>query len=266
MNATNTVTSSWWLVVFTLWKREVVRFLRQRSRVIGAMATPIVFWVLIGSGLGRSFRLGGGGESVDYLEYFFPGTLVMIVLFTAIFSTISIIEDRGEGFLQGVLVAPVSRQSIVVGKVMGSTTLALIQALIFLMLAPVAGVSLTASAFAMSTGILMMLGLGLSALGFLIAWPMESTQGFHAIMNLFLFPMWFLSGALFPASGASGWVSWIMALNPLTYGVAALRHAMYPPSSELVKQLPPMLVCLAVTAGFAMVMIALCTRAVQRRA
>ena len=128
----------------SLWRREVVRFVRQRSRVIGALGTPVVFWLLIGSGLRDSFRLTAAGDAkppeMDYLEYFFPGTLVLIVLFTAIFSTISMIEDRQEGFLQAVIAAPVRRSAIVLGKVMGSTTLAVVQALIFLMLAPLSGV------------------------------------------------------------------------------------------------------------------------------
>jgi len=141
---------SFLLPVISLWRREVVRFLRQRSRIIGALGTPVVFWVLIGSGLGRSFRpsSGGAGEaaqqgSMDYLEYFFPGTMVLIVLFTAIFSTISIIEDRREGFMQSVIAAPVHRSAIVLGKVLGSSTLALIQAMLFMLLAPISGVPLT---------------------------------------------------------------------------------------------------------------------------
>src|SRR5262249_4897626 len=128
-----------WLATFTLWEREIVRFLRQKSRIIGALAPPILFWFLIGSGLGDSFQLPGlstGGTT--YLQYFFPGTVSLIVLFTAIFSTISIIEDRHEGFLQSVLVAPLSRLALVLGKILGGTTLALLQAIIFLLLAPTA--------------------------------------------------------------------------------------------------------------------------------
>ena len=127
------------LPALSLCQRELVRFLRQRNRIIGALATPIVFWLLIGGGMGRSFsssNVPGGGS---YLQYFFPGTVLMILLFTAIFSTISIIEDRREGFLQSVLVAPVSRQAIVLGKVLGGTILAFGQGLIFLLLAPLVG-------------------------------------------------------------------------------------------------------------------------------
>src|SRR5918993_5312260 len=123
----------------SLCHRELVRFLRQRHRVIGALATPIVFWLLIGGGMGRSFRVEGLPGGGDYLRFFFPGTIVMILLFTAIFSTISVIEDRREGFLQSVLVAPVSRMSIVLGKTLGGTVLATLQGLLFLLLAPTIG-------------------------------------------------------------------------------------------------------------------------------
>ena len=123
------------LPALSLCKRELVRFLRQRHRIIGALATPIVFWLLIGAGMGRSFHFEGLPGGGNYLQYFFPGTVLMILLFTAIFSTISIIEDRREGFLQSVLVAPVPRMSIVLGKVLGGTVLAFGQGLIFLILA-----------------------------------------------------------------------------------------------------------------------------------
>lgn len=241
----------------SLWKREVVRFLRQRSRVIGALGTPIVFWLLIGSGLGRSFRPPGTaeGRNVHYLEYAFPGTLALIVLFTAIFAMISIIEDRKAGFLQAVIASPASRVSIVLGKVLGSTTLALGQAGLFLLLAPLAGLHLTALSFLGTLAILLVVSLGLSGLGFLVAWPMDSTQGFHAIMNLGLMPMWLLSGAFFPAGGASVWLRAIMAVNPLTYGVTAIRRAMYAGAGEVGAGEPSALVSVAVTVLFAAVMI-----------
>src|SRR5687768_5167614 len=143
-----------WLPALSLARREWVRFLRQRHRVIGALATPVVFWLLIGLGMGRSFRAeglsGAGGD--NYLQFFFAGTVVMILLFTAIFSTISIIEDRREGFLQSVLVAPVPRVAIVLGKVLGGTALAFGQGLVFLLLGPVAGVKFTAGGLVAAMG------------------------------------------------------------------------------------------------------------------
>ena len=256
-----------WLPTISLWRREVVTFLRQRSRVVGALGTPVIFWVLIGSGLGRSFRVVGnstGGGEPHYLEYAYPGTLAMIVLFTAIFAMISIIEDRKAGFMQAVIAAPVNRLAIVLGKVLGSTTLAVGQSLLFLVLAPIAGVHLTVASVLALTGVLVLVSLGLSGLGFLVAWPMESTQGFHALMNLVLMPMWLLSGAFFPASGASKWLAVVMAINPLTYGVTALRHALYVGSSQPVHATTSLWMAILITIVFTLAMIGLSVVAVKR--
>lgn len=215
------------LPAFTLWWREVVRFYRQRARVVGVIASPVVFWLVIGSGFGNSFRSGGDQH---YLEFFYPGALIMIVLFTSIFTMMSVIEDRKEGFLLSVLVAPVSRSAIVLGKVLGGTTLATIQGLIFLVFAPLVGVHMGIGSFVLIAITVFLVSFALTALGFAIAWPMDSTQAFHAIINLFLIPLWLLSGSLFPVSGASGWLRLLMRINPLTYGVEALRELLYPAS------------------------------------
>lgn len=215
------------LPAFTLWLREVVRFYRQRSRVVGVIASPILFWIAIGSGFGTSFRSGANGGQ-NYLDYFYPGALIMIVLFTSIFTMMSVIEDRKEGFLLSVLVAPVSRSAIVLGKVLGGTTLSTIQGLIFLVFAPLVGVHIGLADFASIVLTIFLVSFALTALGFAIAWPMDSTQAFHAIINLFLIPLWLLSGALFPISGASMWLRVLMRINPLTYGVEALRELLYP--------------------------------------
>src|SRR3984893_15108328 len=129
---------------FTLWWREIVRFYRQPTRVVGVLASPLVFWLVIGSGFGTSFRSGGGPGQQHYLDYFYPGAMIMIVLFTSIFTMMSVIDDRKEGFLLSVLVAPVPRSAIVLGKVLGGTTLSAIQGLFFLAFAPFTGVHLEA--------------------------------------------------------------------------------------------------------------------------
>ncbi|MDB5294717.1 MAG: type transporter [Phycisphaerales bacterium] len=244
-----------WLPALSLAQRELVRFIRQPHRVVGALATPIVFWLLIGLGMGRSFRGEGVPGGGDYLQFFFPGTVLMILLFTAIFSTISIIEDRREGFLQSVLVAPVSRMSIVLGKVLGGAALAFGQGLLFLLLGPLAGLKLTVGGFAAAAGMMAIVSFALTALGFCIAWRMSSTQGFHAIMNLFLMPMWFLSGALFPPRADTfAPLRWTMVLNPLTYGLAGMRRALYvgtATGAELSAALPGWAVCVGVSLAFA---------------
>jgi ABC-2 type transport system permease protein len=209
---------------YALLERELLRFFRQPNRVIGAIGQPLIFWLLMGAAFHASFSAPGIGET--YAQYFLPGVAVMILLFTAIFSTISIIEDRSEGFLQGVLVAPVPRWAIVLGKIGGGTVLAVLQATVFLLLAPTVSIDLEPLALLAAVGVLGLVGFGLTALGFCIAWRMDSTQGFHAIMSVFLLPLWLLSGAVFPAAGAHPWLAWILRLNPLSYGVAALRHAL----------------------------------------
>jgi ABC-2 type transport system permease protein len=209
-------------------RREVVRFFRQRSRVVGAVAPPLLMWAVVGSGLGGSFRPEGAGPAsvASSLAFFFPGTVVLVVLFAAIFSTITVIEDRREGFLQGVLVSPVGPRAVVLGKVLGGTILGALQGGALLLLVPALHLPVDAGAFAAAAALLLVLAFALTSLGFLIAWSLDSTQGFHAIMNLFLIPLWLLSGAFFPASGAPAFLRAAMALNPLTYGVAALRRAL----------------------------------------
>jgi ABC-2 type transport system permease protein len=248
----------------SLCRRELVRFVRQRNRVIGALVTPIMFWLFIGAGMGRSFSaasLPGGG---NYLQYFFPGTILMILLFTAIFSTISIIEDRHEGFLQSVLVAPVSRQSIVLGKVLGGTALAFGQGVIFLLLSPLIGIHLSLSGLLMVAVMMLVVGFSLTALGVCIAWRMASTQGFHAIMMNVLLPLWFLSGALFPPEKAWWGLKWLMLANPLTYGLAGIRQALYL-GQPMPGLLPGLTACLVVSVVFAAVMFFLASAIVGGR-
>src|SRR3954453_21632623 len=222
----NSTTVPPWPVVGTLCQRELVRFLRQKNRVFGALGQPIIFWLLFGAGL------GGAKVGTDALGYahFFPGTLVMILLFTAIFATISIIEDRREGFLQGVLVAPIPRWTMVLGKVLGGTAIAMLQGIVFLSLGWLAGklgwfevISPTATGLVAALALMFIVSVALTGLCFLIARRMDSTQGFHAIMSVFLLPMWLLSGAFFPMD-VGGWLGWVIRINPLTYGVAGLRY------------------------------------------
>ncbi len=250
----------------TLWWREIARFVRQRSRVTGAILQPLVFWLLLGAGLKASFRPSGMPEGMNYAQYFYPGVIVLVLLFTAIFATISTVEDRREGFLQGVLVAPVSRTTVVLGQALGGTTLALIQGIIFLLLAPFAGIHLDLAAIAVTTAMMAIIAFALTSIGLVIAWRIESTQGFHAIMNLILIPIWLLSGAFFPAEGAPVWLEWTMKLNPLTYGMTALRRGLYlaePSSFCAYTHFKP---AAAIAIVFAIAMFALASRVARRAA
>jgi ABC-2 type transport system permease protein len=248
------------LATYTLWLRDILRFHRQRGRLAGALGTPLVFWALLGSGFGRSFS-GGAQPGGGYLEYFFPGTLALIVLFTAIFSAMSVIDDRQEGFLQGVLASPAPRASIVLGKVLGGATIATGQASLVLALAPFAGIPLTWARVPLAVLVIVLIAVGVTALGFVIAWRFDTTQGFHAVVNLLLMPLWILSGAVFPAAGAAAWLRVLMAVNPLSYGVSALQWAVLGHSAG-----PALGVSLAVAAGFAASLLAAGVATVARRA
>jgi ABC-2 type transport system permease protein len=256
---------NWWRPALSLCQRELVRFLRQRHRVIGSLATPIMFWLFLGLGMSHSFASKGQTSGGGFMEYFFAGTILMILLFTAIFSTISIIEDRREGFLQSVLVAPVSRMSIVLGKVLGGTVLAFGQSVLFLLLAPVAGIHLTILGTLGALAIMLVLAFSLTAIGFCIAWRMSSTQGFHVIMNLFLLPMWMLSGALFPVAGAAAAAQIIMRLDPLTYGLAGLRRCLYWNDPHVAADGLGYAPCLGISVIFASVLFALASVIARKR-
>jgi ABC-2 type transport system permease protein len=249
------------LAVFSLARREVIRFVRQPSRLIGALAQPCLFWLLLGAGLSASFRPPGAPAGTGYLQYLYPGILALVLLFTAIFATISVVEDRRTGFLQGVLVAPVSRTAIVLGQSLGGTVLAVGQGVLYLVLAPLAGLKLGGGQVLAAVAVMTLVAFGLTNLGLLIAWRMESTQGFHAIMNLILIPIWLLSGAFFPATGVAAPLAWVMRLDPLTYGLAALRACLQPAGAV---PAPGLAAALAVTIVFALVTLAAAVATARR--
>lgn len=206
-------------------RREWKRFFRQRSRVLSSILTPVLFWLLMGMGFGQSFKMPF--SSSGYLEYFFPGILMMTLLFSAIFSMISLIEDRNEGFLQSVMVSPASHRSIVFGKVMGTASLSVAQTLLILPLAGLAGIPMNLNLAIQLTVIFVFASVFMCALSFYFAWLLNSSQGFHGVMNVVLLPMWLLSGAMFPMKNSSTWIQWLMKINPLTYAVDAVRRIIY---------------------------------------
>ncbi len=242
-----------------LWRRDLVRFLRQRSRLVGALAQPLVFWLIIGGGMASTFNLPTA-EGLGYMEYFFPGILVMMVLFAAIFGTITVIEDRHEGFLQSVLAGPGSRGALVLGKAAGVSSVGLLQAATFLIFVPWAGFQYGAIDWPLLATFLVLGALGLSAFGFALAWFIDNSQGYHAIMSILLLPGWVLSGAMFPVSDKSPALSAIMRGNPMSYLVSGVRRAFYvdaPPLGTTVGS--HLAVDLAVVAGFAVASLSLAT-------
>ena len=248
--------------IHVLWKRDLLRFFRQPSRLVGALAQPILFWGIIGSGMAATFRMPGSGEG--YLRFFYPGVVLMVVLFAAIFTTLSVIEDRHAGFLQAVLAGPASRGAVVVGKVLGSSSVALSQAALFLVLAPAAGFSLLAVDWPLLVLALALAAVGLAGLGFAVAWAVDNVQGYHAIQMTLLVPAWVVSGAMFPASPDHPFLAVAMRMNPVAYAVSATRRALGGPDAP--GALPGSTGRdLAVLAVFALVSVALAVLASRRR-
>ena len=250
-------------VIHALAFRELIRFFRQPQRVIGTVAQPLLFWLFLGAGMGGSFR-PQGIEQVTYLEYFYPGVMMMMMLFASIFGSITIIEDRDAGFLQGVLASPVSRLTIVLGKVVGGTAIALIQTLIFTIAAPFLGLHLGLGSLCMLLMAFVLSSLGFSALGFMLAWNMRSTAGFHAIMMVFLMPLWMLSGALFPITGVPGWMNVVMLLNPIHHALEVVRAPFYHTPAEMFAN-STYLVSLSVTVAWAAICLLLSMKRVAKR-
>lgn len=215
-----------WATISVLWSRDLTRFLRKPSRLLGAFLQPVIFWLMIGGGLTSTFKLTGA-EGLNYEQYFFPGILMMLVLFAAIFGTITVIEDRHEGFLQSVLIAPGSRSALVFGKALGVSSIGLIQASAFLALAPFAGFAYTEIDWLNLYLFLSLGAISLSTFGFALAWWLDSSQAYHAIMSIILIPGWILSGAMFPINPDNIALAWVMRLNPMSYIVDGVRRSFY---------------------------------------
>ena len=248
--------------IWVLAYREVLRFVRQPVRLFGSLVQPLLFWLFMGAGFAQSFNMGR--EGTGYREFFFPGIVLMLMLFAAIFSTITLIEDRSAGFLQGVLVAPVSRLSLVLGKVAGGTLIALAQAVIFLFFAPMAGIQLTAGIVADLVVLFFLIGMGFTGLGFAIAWLMDSVAGYHAVMSVVMIPLWLISGALFPVEGASEWLAFAMRCNPVFYAQVLVRKCFYQELGPLLAQ-ADFVQALVVSVGWAVLTLAAAVWIVYRR-
>jgi ABC-2 type transport system permease protein len=210
--------------IYTIWLRDVRRFLRDRPRMLGSLAQPTLFLLVLGTGLGHGLvkgRLGAAGEG--YMGFIFPGIVAMTILFTSAFSAISVIWDREVGFLKEVLVAPVSRWAVTLGKVLGGATVAMGQGSLMLLLSPLAGVKLSVGTVLTLLPLMFLVAFAMTAMGLAAAARMRSMQGFTVIMNFVVLPIFFLSGAMFPLAGLPGWMDVLVHVDPLTYGVDALR-------------------------------------------
>jgi len=210
--------------IYTLWLRDITRFVRDKPRIISSSVQPLLWLFVLGLGLSTAFVRGG---DADYMRFIYPGIISMSVLFTSIFSAVSIIWDREFGFLKEVLVAPIPRWSVVIGRALGGSTVAVMQGTIILIFAPAVGVSFTAGQLVLAFLIMFMIAFSMTSFGILIAARMHTHEGFQVVVNFVLLPMFFLSGAMFPVNqGLPGWMHMLVRVDPLSYGVDALRQTL----------------------------------------
>jgi len=207
-----------WVVAY----REILRFVGERSRMLSSFAMPLIFLVIFGAGFTKV--MGPLARNVNYIQFMYPGIIAMNVLTSSLFAGISVVWDREFGFLREILVAPLGRTGIVLGKALGGTLVALVQALMMLVLAPIVGVPLSLKLVLALIPIVIILSLGLSGLGILIASFMQSQQGFQIVIQILIFPLIFLAGVFFPVNDVPTWMEVISKINPLTYGVDAIRQ------------------------------------------
>jgi ABC-2 type transport system permease protein len=216
--------------IYIIWYRDVIRFRRDRARLVASLAQPLLYLLIFGTGLssalsGASGAFGGGStDGLSYVQFIFPGIIGMAVLFSAIFGAMSIVWDREFGFLKEVLVAPIDRSAVAIGKALGGATQAMIQGLVLLVLAPLIGIDLSLTMILALVPLTFVLAFSLSALGVAIASRMKSMQGFQMVMTFLMMPMFFLSGALFPLQGLPGWMNVLTRLDPAAYGMDPLRR------------------------------------------
>jgi ABC-2 type transport system permease protein len=208
--------------IYIIWYRDLLRFWHDKIRFAGSVAQPLLFLFVFGTGL--SSRIGSLGTATTFQQFIFPGIIGMNVLMSSFMAGISLVWDREFGFLKEVLVAPVSRASIVMGKTLGGATIALFQGMALLLLAPLAGVTLTVVEVAVLIPLMLLLATVMGSLGILMASRIHSIEGFQAVMQLLMFPMVFLSGSLVPVQGLPVWLSFLVEINPATYGVASVRE------------------------------------------
>lgn len=206
--------------ILSLWKREIKRYLHDRTRVVSSFFQPLLWLVIFGLGLGSSIRVGAG---LNYQEFIFPGIIGQTLLFTSMFMGISLIWDRQFGFLKEIMVAPISRVSIFVGKMLGVSTDSMIQGMIVLVLGSLIGIKIAPQTIIEVVPLMLLVTVGLACIGLTLASFMDSLESYGTIMTFVNLPMFFLSGALFPVNNLPPWLQWVVYVNPLTYGVDALR-------------------------------------------
>jgi ABC-2 type transport system permease protein len=212
--------------VYTIWLRETKTFAREKIRVLGMIGQPLLYLAVLGQGINSGVTLNANG-GINYLTFMYPGIIGMSILFTSIFSAVSIIWDREFGFLKEVLVAPVPRWAVALGKTFGGATIAIVQSTILILMAPLIGIRLSVTMIIEMWILAFLIGVALTSLGIAIAARMVSMQSFQMMMNFLVMPLYFLSGAMFPLSTAPSWMKALMVVDPLTYCVDGLRNIIF---------------------------------------
>jgi ABC-2 type transport system permease protein len=212
------------LGIYTIWYRDLLRFWRDKMRLMGSFIFPLLFLVVFGTGLGG--RIGQLGDTVNLTQFMFPGIIGMTVLMSSFMAGVSVVWDREFGFLKEVLVAPINRVSVAIGKALGAATVATIQGLIILVLAPVLNVPITFLTVLALIPCMILLSIAMGSLGILLATRIKSMEAFQVVMQLLMFPMAFLSGVFFPLQGLPAWMEVLVKINPATYGIAPIRQVM----------------------------------------
>jgi ABC-2 type transport system permease protein len=220
--------------IYTIWLRECLAFRREPSRLIGMIGQPLLYLLIVGQGIASGLTLNQAPNDIGYLRFLYPGILAMSMLFTSMFSAMSIIWDREFGFLKEVLVAPVPRWAVAVGKILGGATVAMAQSVILILLGPLAGVWPWPILPVLEILLLcFLISFAVTSLGVAIAARMRSMQGFQMLMNFLVMPLYFLSGAMFPLGSAPAWMQPFMRVDPLTYGVDALRNVVFAETGQI---------------------------------
>jgi len=240
--------------IYIIWLRDIKRFFRDKPRLISGIARPSLYLFILGSGLSSAFGMFGGRGGDWYIDFMYPGILGMVVIFTSLFSAFSIVWDREFGFLKEILVAPISRTSIVVGKALGGSSISLLQGIILLIFAPLLHIKLNFSMVVKICFLILLTSFALTSLGILIASRMKSMHGFNMVMNFLVMPMFLLSGAMFPLKGIPKWLEYLVNINPLSYSIDAMRYVMLEDKTFLAH---PLLINILVISIFAVVMISL---------
>jgi ABC-2 type transport system permease protein len=251
-----------WRPVYVICMREFIKFFREKSRLLGTLARPVLWLFVVGNGMSSIIKPQAG---FSYLQFIFPGMIGMTILFSSIFSSISIVWDREFGFMKEMLVAPISRLSIVIGKTISGTLISVAQAVIILMLIPFLGMRITVMQFIEVVSISVLVSFCITSLGILIAARLTSFDGFNIIMNFLVMPMLFLSGAMYPVTSMPSALRHLTLLNPLTYGIDAFKHVLLKNGTPPLGPEFPLFLDLSLVTAVSLVMLTLAALSFRRK-